>query len=349
MKIANRYRLDGPAAAGGMGEIAECTDSHLNRRVVLKRLQAGVEQRRLLDEQKALAHLRSKHVVQLFDIVELGSELRPETGLILEYIDGVDLEPGSFEVDDRYLHVLWQLSCGLADIHAAGVIHRDIKPNNVRIDRENVLKIIDFGLSRPFEAASTQSIIGTPIFMAPELWGEQVISFDYSIDTYAFGVTCLLLLNREFPQEITLGPQSDIPLAVVEKLLLGLREEVVSVLHGCMARAPEDRPRMADIRDLLQKQLLQDKHRALVVMNGIPHQLDKHHRKISLKAENVASIAIEYDGFDFRVVSCSGLVTLNNTAAIVGSAVPACCVITFGSSGNRQFLTFDVSNPEVMP
>ena len=71
MKIANRYEPTGHTSTGGMGEIIQCNDSHLQRRVIIKRLQEGIEERRLLDEQRALAKLRSKHVVQLYDIIAL--------------------------------------------------------------------------------------------------------------------------------------------------------------------------------------------------------------------------------------------------------------------------------------
>src|SRR5579862_1874206 len=144
MKIANRYVPTGNIAAGGMGEIIECTDSHLQRRVIIKRLQAGVEERRLIDEQKALAKLRSKHVVQLFDIINLSDGKKLDKAIVIEFIEGANLDVGSFTVSREYLHVLWQIACGLTDIHQAGVIHRDIKLNNIRRDKEGVVKIIDF-------------------------------------------------------------------------------------------------------------------------------------------------------------------------------------------------------------
>jgi serine/threonine protein kinase len=146
MLIAKRYRTSGKVGAGGMGDIIQCHDMHLDRTVVLKTLQAGVDSRRLLDEQKALAKLRSKHVVQLFDFTEVSTGSGKVLALVLEHIEGNDLVVGSYTPNAAYLKVLWQISCGLSDIHAAGVIHRDIKPANIRLDREGVIKILDFGL-----------------------------------------------------------------------------------------------------------------------------------------------------------------------------------------------------------
>src|SRR5262245_61001748 len=126
MKIAGRYEPTGTTSVGGMGEIIECIDSHLQRRVIIKRLQIGVEERRLIDEQKALAKLRSKHVVQLYDIIELTDRKTPDKAIVIEYIEGKNLDIGSFNSGREYLKILWQISCGLKDIHEAGIIHRDI-------------------------------------------------------------------------------------------------------------------------------------------------------------------------------------------------------------------------------
>lgn len=127
MTIAGRYEPTGVKTVGGMGEVFECIDTHLQRRVIIKRLQVGIEERRLLDEQKALARLRSKHVVQLYDIIEMSDRGRREKAIVLEFIDGKNLAIGSYTVGRPYLNVLWQMASGLRDIHDAGVIHRDIK------------------------------------------------------------------------------------------------------------------------------------------------------------------------------------------------------------------------------
>jgi len=350
MKIAGRYEPTGAISAGGMGEVIECVDTHLERRVVIKRLQTGVEERRLIDEQKALARLRSKHVVQLFDIVEIVVGKRPVNAIVLEFIDGKNLEINSFKANRNFLRVLWQISCGLKDIHAAGVIHRDIKPNNIRLDNEGVVKIIDFGLARPHDEAKTRSIIGTPVFMAPELWSDRTISFDYSIDVYAFGVTSLALLNDKVPIELCKEPPEPVSLSTMHSSFPGLQPDIISLLHRCLSPERAKRPTMPQIEALLARHLLENEHRAMVVWDGQTKYLDKKNRKITLNAGAVGSLLIEYDGFDFKVSSANGAVYLNNAAAQSGSIVPGCCVITFGNSGGgRRFVTFDVSNPEVMP
>lgn len=350
MKIAGRYEPTGATSAGGMGEIIECMDTHLQRRVVVKRLQVGVEQRRLLDEQKALAKLRSKHVVQLFDIIELSDRGKLEKAIVLEFIEGENLEIAAHKVGRPYLNLLWQIACGLRDIHEAGIIHRDIKPSNIRMDREGVIKIIDFGLARSNEEAKTRSVIGTPVFMAPELWGDKTVSFDQSIDVYAFGATALALLNSSVPRELAYQPPQSVSLTALAPSFPGLQPDIVTLIHRCLHADPKKRPPMNEMQAVLSRHLLENEHRALVVMDGTAHQLDRKNRKITLNAGTVGSLTVEYDGFDFKVASATGAVSLNNTIAKAGDIVPGCCVITFGGTRqNRRFVTFDVSNPEVMP
>ncbi|MER8731244.1 serine/threonine protein kinase [Mesorhizobium sp. M1227] len=350
MMIANRYEPTGKMTAGGMGEIIECRDSHLRRPVIIKRLQSGIDERRIVDEQKALAKLRSKHVVQLYDIVELADRGRKEKAIVLEYIEGDNLEVGSLEPNLHYVKILWQIACGLRDIHRAGIIHRDIKPNNIRLDGEGVVKILDFGLARDagFDA-KTRSIIGTPIFMAPELWGTETISFNSSIDVYAFGVTALALMNGTVLDPLGKQPPQAVPLTSLENAMAGVAPDIVEVVHRCLSMDPRRRPDMETVQKSLAGHLLRDEHRALVVMDGRHHHLNKRSRRITLNAPGVASLIIEYDGMRFSVTASAGSVFLNNSIANKGDVVPGCCVITFGASGNRRFVTFDVSNPEVMP
>ena len=349
MKIAGRYKTTGRTDAGGMGEIIECEDLHLKRRVIIKRLQAGVEPSRLIDEQRALARLRSKHVVQLYDVVEIKNcvgEL--DKAIVLEFIEGESLSKILFNTDKEYLKILWQISCGLSDIHEAKIIHRDIKPENIMLNSDNIIKIIDFGLARSNDSAKTRSIIGTPIFMAPELWDRRDICFDSSIDVYAFGVTALALLSDSLPQKLRRSPPLPISMGELADHVENIQQNVLDLIHSCLNRAPRCRPCMLDVQALLSRHLLKEQHRALVVLDGRTYFLDNKNRKIKLDAEGLGSISIKYDGYDFKVFNSSGKVFLNNNSVHNGDLVPGCCVITFGADGNRRFVTFDVSTPEMM-
>ncbi len=129
-----------------MATVFMCTDSVLERSVALKVMPNSSNTRRLKDELNALFKIRSKHVVQVYDVCVDDNNV----GIIQEYVDGKDLFSEDLAPTDckNYLQMLWQISSGISDIHDEGLIHRDIKPNNMKIDREGILKIFDFGLAQ---------------------------------------------------------------------------------------------------------------------------------------------------------------------------------------------------------
>ncbi|MBL6928233.1 MAG: serine/threonine protein kinase [Rhodospirillales bacterium] len=351
MLIADRYEPTGASACGGMGEVHKCVDRHLGRDVMLKKMRQGKNVARLIDEQKALVKLRSKHVVQLLDIIVVdGNFGSKDVCLALEHIDGRDLQEGSWEPNEDFIKALWQVASGLADIHEAGIIHRDIKPNNMRVDGEGVIKILDFGLAR--EAGKddkTRSIIGTVGYMAPELWGEKTISFSSAVDAYAFGVMALALLNRTLPKEFSQSPPAPVPSSFVTSHIPEFSREISCVIQDCLSHDVAHRPSLAQVRDILARYILKDRHRARMVMGSTVYEINSGKRDVNLKSP-IGNLHVHYDGFSFSVRSASGEVWINNGTPKEGMKMPPACVITFGGSQrrNRHFLTFDVSNPEVM-
>jgi len=202
--IPRRYQPQSTSADGEMSHATICKDTHLDRDVLIKELQLGVDQRRILDEVAALTGIRSKHVVQIYDVIKDGHGA--VVGIVEEYIPGPDLTD-SIPVNDQneFLRIAFAISSGLSDIHAFGHVHRDIKPNNIKFDAERCLKIFDFGLARRDQVnAATQGAVGTPGFMAPELWvdDDEVAQFDKAIDVYAFGATMLMLSLGTLPRPL---------------------------------------------------------------------------------------------------------------------------------------------------
>ncbi|WP_448724431.1 serine/threonine-protein kinase [Pseudomonas farris] len=351
MIVPNRYSTAGSSVAGGMGEVHACTDQHLNRKVVFKVLKSGEEDRRLLDEQKALLQLRSKHVVQLYDVVEVVDGGVSKQALVLEYIDGNTLAFHSYDVGVELLELLWQISCGLTAIHEAGIIHRDIKPNNIIRNAGGVAKILDFGLSRNSGVnAHTVSAIGTPFFMAPELWSRDAVSFDQAVDVYAFAITALVLLKEKgLPQEICKYPPVPLIPGSLVNCLQGFSPEIINLIEGCLSWDSNARPTMQYVEGILRKHLLFNKHRALLVVNETIHELHAGAAVANIIINPTVAISVRYDGMVFVVSSLMGPILINNIPAAVGMELPACCVITIVLGSSRKFVTFDVSNPEVMP
>lgn len=346
-----RYVPTGPAVRGGMSSVIFCQDSILERPVAVKFLQDGTHGRRMADELAALLKMRSKHVVQIYDICRFPDDC---IGIIQEFVGGPDLLE-SFATPTSttsYYKQLWQIAAGITDIHAVGVIHRDIKPNNMKIDAEGVIKIFDFGLARDTgPAAATVGFVGTPGFAAPELYATSA-AFTPAVDIYAFGITALFLATGSLPAELTTFPPRPSPAGYFGTLGLGLGAEVIRLLDGCLASMAAARPPMSAVRDALARHLLFDKHQALVVFRGQPSYLNSTNRNIVLDLPSVGRVEISYDGLVFCVTAATGEVFINNSTVTAGQPLPGCCVVALGSQARRAteraFITFDLSHPEIV-
>lgn len=350
MPIPDRYQVSGAALAGGMGSVHPCQDKVLDRKVAIKVIKDTANRRRMLDELKALLKMRSKHVVQVYDVLQLGGS---DLGIVQEFIEGADLFDPTLApttVPDLYKQ-LWQIASGISDIHAVGVIHRDIKLNNMKIDHEGVVKIFDFGLARDDgPTASTVGFVGTRGFAAPELYDTNA-KFTTAVDTYAFGASALFIATRTLPPHLMAQPPINNGVSHFTGTPFAIAPEIAQVLDRCLATNPMDRPAMSQVRDLLARHVLFDRHQALLVFQGQASNLNATSRSVNLSLANVGQIQIQYDGLDFRVRSVSGDVYVNNRRLAVGDALPGSCVVALGATelGNRRkYITFDLSHPEIV-
>lgn len=354
MLVCDRYEVSCDMHAGGMSEAHRCRDIRLERDVILKTLQTEQEIRRLEDERKALLKIRSNHVVQLLDIAEVQTQNGKMQFLVLEFIDGTDLDERMFDVDSQYLSILWQIAKGLSEIHKGGVIHRDIKPNNVRLDREGVVKIIDFGLSRVAGTDNkTMAAIGYLPYMAPELLSSPPIHFTTATDVYSFGVLALAITKHGLPSAFNSWAKS-IPNDLVETHLPTLDKDLADILQSCLENNPSDRPTMAEIVATLDRVLLRGRHKARVVIGGKANEISSTspiaRPRVLLNGSVVSQLDIRYTGSEFKVEKVVGVVNVNNKSAAVGMVLPDSCVLAFEGKPNVfSYATFDVSNPEFIP
>jgi tetratricopeptide (TPR) repeat protein/tRNA A-37 threonylcarbamoyl transferase component Bud32 len=215
-----RYRLLQRLGEGGMGTVYVAFDPALERRVAIKvvRSESLDEddirrlETRLVREARALARLAEPNVVQLFEIGRGPSGVF----IVMELIDGVTLRRWVADEDPEpgdILRVIVDAARGLAAAHRAGLVHRDIKPDNLLLARDGRLRVADFGLAdammgRPSASRShaqsttlSRSPVGTPMYMAPEqLAGAGV---DGRADQYSLAVTLRELLDaRRSPKWI---------------------------------------------------------------------------------------------------------------------------------------------------
>ena len=149
----------------------------------------------LRKEMSALCDLSSRHVARVYDLIVSN---KGRAALIQEHVPGPDLKDyiTDLHTADEYFKALWQLACGLEDIHAQNQVHRDIKPSNIKFDGEGILKILDFGLVSQLPADDeTVDARGTRYYLAPELYESPPIKVTPAIDVYAYGVTAWYLLG----------------------------------------------------------------------------------------------------------------------------------------------------------
>lgn len=345
--INNRYKpYPTPPARGGMSSVLRCEDTVLKRDVAIKFLAPGTKRQRLMDEIAALHKVRSPHVVQMYDVVIVPPDSR--IGIVQEFVDGDDLLKlaAAGLPPARILAYLHQIACGLADVHQSGVIHRDIKPNNMKVDGGGVVKLFDFGLARELDKAATGGFNGTVGFAAPELWKSGIVSFTTAVDVYAFACTALWLSSNGLPTSLVQAPPSP---TGTEFAGFPLHKQISTKLALCLSVNPAFRPGMAEIRDLLRKHLAVGKHRAVVTHQGQIYNLDLATPSITLnRPGSPDSIQVDYDGLDFVVRRVTGQCFVNNIPITVGLVLDGSCLITLGVGKSREFSTFDVSHPEVV-
>ncbi len=216
-KTLGHYRIVEKIGAGGMGEVYRARDEHLERDVAIKVLPAGTladeaARKRFRKEALALSKLNHPNIATVFDF---GTQ-DGEDFLVMELVGGESLSDrlaGRSLAEKEALRIGAQLAEGLAAAHEQGVVHRDLKPGNLRLTADGRLKILDFGLAKllgPVSVAAateslsqTHAVVGTLPYMAPEqLRGEPL---DARADLYAAGVVLYELATGRRPFQETLS------------------------------------------------------------------------------------------------------------------------------------------------
>jgi serine/threonine-protein kinase len=204
----SRYAVEKTLGRGGMATVDLARDLELGRRVAVKRLYASlagddVFQTRFLREARMAAALSHPNLVAVYDVGE-------DDGLpyiVMEYVEGETLaevmaRTGPMQ-PDRAVDLLLQICAGLEHAHAAGLVHRDIKPQNLLVRSDGVAKIADFGIARTLQATQlTQAgtVLGTAAYLAPEqAAGAQVTA---AADIYSLGAVAYELLSGRQPYEV---------------------------------------------------------------------------------------------------------------------------------------------------
>ncbi|MBH5334420.1 Stk1 family PASTA domain-containing Ser/Thr kinase [Streptomyces pactum] len=251
--LDGRYRVDARIAVGGMATVYRALDTRLDRVVALKVMHPSLAAdaafvERFIREAKSVARLAHTNVVGVFDQGTDGGYVF----LAMEYVAGCTLrdvlrERGALQ-PRAALDILEPMLAALGAAHRAGFVHRDVKPENVLIGDDGRVKVADFGLARPVDAATgtdTQSIMGTVSYLAPEQIEHG--SADTRADVYACGVVLYEMLTGAKPHDGGTPAQilfqhlhEDVP--PPSAVAPGLAPGLDGLVARAAAREPERRP-----------------------------------------------------------------------------------------------------------
>ncbi|WP_394279653.1 Stk1 family PASTA domain-containing Ser/Thr kinase [Microbacterium sp.] len=259
--VDSRYRVRARIARGGMATVYVATDLRLERRVALKIMHGHLSddtvfQNRFIQEARSAARLADPHVVNVFDQGQDGEMAY----LVMEYLPGITLRELLREQKrltlPQTITIMDAILSGLAAAHRAGIVHRDVKPENVLLAEDGRIKIGDFGLARATSAntATGQMLLGTIAYLAPELVTRGTA--DARSDIYALGIMLYEMLAGEQPykgeQPMQIAYQHathSVPRPSAKNP--GVPEQLDELVLWSTERDPEDRP--TDAREMLER------------------------------------------------------------------------------------------------
>ena len=258
--IGNRYLIESQVASGGMATVYLATDQRLDRKVALKVIHPHLAndeafQQKFVLEAKTAAKLSNPNLVNVFDQGTDGQT----TYLVMEYVPGITLREALSQYGPlptvRALEMLGQILSGLAAAHRAGILHRDLKPDNVLLADDGRVKLGDFGLARAItEHTNSGDLVGTIAYLSPELVTRG--QADARSDVYAAGILLFELLTGKQPfegeQAVQIAYQhanSTVP--APSSLVATVPQAVDKLVAWSTAKLPTNRP--ADAAELLSK------------------------------------------------------------------------------------------------
>ena len=241
------FRIERKLGQGGLGVVYAAHDEKLNRRVVIKVLRRHADEqvrRRVLDEARHTAALSDPAVVTVFSVLD---ETDPPA-IVMEFVEGYSLDRFAAQLNfEQKARLLREVARGLSVAHARGLIHRDLKPDNVIVGPDMRPRILDFGLALSLEEASRQGrgFEGTPLYASPEQAKGEALS--PASDVFSFGSLMFKVLTGKAPfagdsiSQVLEAIVSTAP-PFLREVAVGVPEDLQAICLACLAWNPADRP-----------------------------------------------------------------------------------------------------------
>lgn len=261
--IAGKFTLLRLVAEGGQGSVYEAEDNLIGRRVAIKLLNASDEHLVwwFKREARALGRIRHPNVVTIH---EMGQRRDGSYYIVQELLTGPDLrgvldEKGKLSVKEC-AEVLLPIAGALSAAHQAGIVHRDVKPDNIMFTQDNagdlIPKLVDFGVVKSHEVTDPAIRVGTPAYMSPEQF-ESPAYVDGAADVWALGVVIFELLSGERPfDESSLRRTEESvrkgPIVRLDQKVVGIPKDVADLVAAALERNKEKRIPIDGLRKRLR-------------------------------------------------------------------------------------------------
>jgi serine/threonine protein kinase len=251
----SHYKILEKLGEGGMGIVYKAEDTKLKRTVALKFLPKGLEahepeRARFLQEAQAASALNHPNICTIHDL----QDLEGQQFIVMEFVDGVTLRnkivgsrnASPLQVNDSISYAI-QIGEALQEAHSHGIVHRDVKPENIMINTKNQIKVMDFGLAKlkgSLKLTKTRSTVGTLAYMAPEqIEGGEV---DARSDIFSFGVVLFEMLSGRLPfrgeheAAMMYSIMNEEP-EPIQKYLPDVQSDIAYIINKALEKSPGER------------------------------------------------------------------------------------------------------------